>query len=101
MKNRGMPRRLAGRSPMENGSAKKVPQIIVELKHTLLKQKYPENVIDVGIQTALNLNRSELRQVMQNPEANVVTYVSKFNPENPELFRAILQNLNILREDKK
>ena len=74
---------------------------MLELKHTLLKQKYPENVIDAGIQRALNLNRSELRQVRQNPEDNVVTYVSTFNPKNPELFRAILQNLNILHEDQK
>ena len=49
----------------------------------------------------MNLNRSELRQVRQNPENNVVTYVSTFNPKNPELFGAILQNLNILREDLK
>ena len=50
---------------------------------------------------ALKLNRSELRQKRQNPEDNVVTYVSTFNPKNPELFGAILQNLNILREDQK
>ena len=30
-----------------------------------------------------------------------MTYVSTFNPKNPELFGAILQNLNILREDQK
>ena len=29
-----------------------------------------------------------------------VTYVSTFNPKNPELFGAILQNLNILHEDQ-
>ena len=57
-------------------SDEKVPQRMVELKHTLLKQKYPENVIDAGIQRALNLDRSELRQVRQNPEDDIVTYVS-------------------------
>ena len=41
---------------------KKVPQRMVDLKHTLLKQKYPENVIDARIQRALHLKRSELRQ---------------------------------------
>ena len=74
---------------------------MLELKHTLLKQKYPENVIDAGIQRALNLKRSQLRQVRQNPEDNVVTYVSTFNPKNLELFGNILQNFNILREDQK
>ena len=82
-------------------SDEKIPQRMLELKHTLLNQKYPENVIDAGIQRALNLNRSELRQVRQNPKDNVVTYVSTFNPKNPELFGAILQNLNILHEDQK
>ena len=74
---------------------------MLELKHTLLKQKYPENVIDAGIQRALNLNRSKLRQVRKNLKDNVVTYVSTFNPKNRELFWAILQNLNILCEDQK
>ena len=74
---------------------------MLELKHTLLNQKYPENVIDAGNQRALILNSSELRQVRQNPKDNVVTYVSTFNPKIPELFGAMLKNLNILREDKK
>ena len=71
-----------------------------ELKHTLLKQIYLENVIDEGIQRALNLNRSELRQKRQNPEDNIVTYVSRLNTKNPELFGASLQNLNILRRSE-
>ena len=96
-----IPYSLARRLRMIISSDEKIPQRMLELKHTLLKQKYPENVIDAGIQRALNLNRSELRQVRQNPEDNVVTYVSTFNPKNPELFGAILQNLNILREDQK
>ena len=82
-------------------SDEKVPKRMLELKHTLLKQKiYAENVIDVGIQRALNLNRAKLRQVRQNPEDNIVTYVSIFNSKNPEQFGAILQNVNILREDQ-
>ena len=96
-----IPYSLARRLRMIISSDEKIPQRMLELKHTLLKQKYPENVIDAGIQRALNLNRSELRQVRQNPEDNVVTYVSTFNPKNPELFGAILQNLNILHEDQK
>ena len=82
-------------------SDEKVPQRMLELKHTLLKQKYPENTIDAGIQRALNLDRSELRQVRQNPEDNIVTYVPTFNPKTPELLRAILQNMIILSEDQK
>ena len=76
-----IPYSLARRLRMIISSDEKIPQRMLELKHTLLKQKYPENVINAGIQRALNLNRSELRQVRQNPEDNVVTYVSTFNPK--------------------
>ena len=57
-----IPYSLARRLRMIISSDEKIPQRMLELKHTLLKQKYPENVIDAGIQRALNLNRSELRQ---------------------------------------
>ena len=35
-------------------SDEKIPQRMLELKHTLLKQKYPEIVINAGIQRALD-----------------------------------------------
>ena len=81
-------------------SDEKVPQRKLALKYTLLKQKYLQNVNDWGIQRALILNRSELRQVRQNPNDNVVTYVSRFNYKNSELFGTIFQTLNILRKSE-
>ena len=35
-----------------------------ELKDALLKQNYPQGVIESGIQMAINLNQSELRMVI-------------------------------------
>ena len=34
-----------------------------ELRDALLKQNYPQGVIESGIQRAINLNQSELRRV--------------------------------------
>ena len=62
-----IPYSLARRLRMIISSDEKVPQRMFKLKHTLLKQKYPENIINAGVQRAFNLNRSELRQVMLNP----------------------------------
>lgn len=96
-----IPYSLARRLRMIISNDEIVLQRMSDLKQALLKQKYPESVIDAGFQRALNLNKSELRRVRQNPEENVVTYVSTFNPKNPELFGTIRQNLNILYEDQK
>ena len=96
-----IPYSLSRRLRMIISNDEVVPQRMSELKHCLLKQNYPENVIDAGIQRALNLDKAELRQVRQNPDENVETYVSTFNPKNPELFGTILDNLKILHEDQK
>ena len=73
---------------------------ILELRHALLSQNCPRQVITNGIERALNLNRSELRTVKQKSDENIVTFVSTFNPKNPELFPVIKQNFDILLEDE-
>ena len=66
-----------------------------ELKDALLKQNYPQGVIEFGIQRAINLNQSELRRMRQRLEDRVFTFISTFNPKNPELFNVIRQNMTI------
>ena len=44
---------------------------------------------------AINLNQSELRRVRQRLEDRVFTFISTFNPKNPELFNVIRQNMTI------
>ena len=46
------------------------------------------------------MNRSELRTVKRKSDENTVTFVSTFNPKNPELFPVIKHNFDILLEDK-
>ena len=47
----------------------------------------------------MTINKSESRLVREKPNDSIITYVSTFNPKQPELFQAIQQNLPILYED--
>ena len=55
-------------------------QRLSELKDALLKQNYPQTVIESGPQRAINVKQSELRRVRQRSEDRVITFVPKFNP---------------------
>ena len=70
-----------------------------ELKTALTYQKYPKRIIEKGIEKAMSINKSELRLVREKQNDLIISYVSTFNPKQPELFHAIQQNLPILYED--
>ena len=72
-----------------------------ELKFFLIKQKYPEQVIDRGVEKAMSLNKDQLRTVKARAEENIIPYVSTHNPRDPEMFRVIADNIPILRQDDK
>ena len=72
-----------------------------ELKSFLLKQKYPEKLIESGINRARNLDRNALRNVCEQTYEPVITCVSTHNPQNPELFYVIKSCLPMLQEDSK
>ena len=56
-------------------------------------------MITKGIERALHLNRSELRTVKHKSDDDIVTFVSTFNPKNPELFHHYTK-LDILLQDE-
>ena len=70
-----------------------------ELKTALTHQKYPKHIIENGIEKAMSINKSELRLVREKPNDLIITYVSTFNPKQPELFHAIQQNLPIYEDE--
>ena len=72
-----------------------------ELKMFLLKQNYPESLIDDGIEKAMKLEKSTLRTVKDKSEDQVMPYVSTHNPKNPDIYNVIQFNLPILHEDPK
>ena len=51
-----------------------------ELRIVLINQKYPKNVIDKGIQKAMNVTREDLRVVREKKNENLIPFVSTFNP---------------------
>ena len=71
-----------------------------ELSLAFKHQNYPVNVIVKGIDKAMKLRKQELRIVREKPDNDIITYVSKFNPKNSELFNSIRENLPILQEDE-
>ena len=70
------------------------------LRIVLINQKYPKNVVDKGIQKAMNVTREDLRVVREKKNENLIPFVSTFNPKNPEKFNTIRQNLPIFQEDE-
>ena len=74
---------------------------MTELKSFLLKQNYPERLIDGGIAKAMNLDNNTLRTIKNKTDDKVIPYVSTHNPKNPEIYKVIQFNLPILKEDPK
>ena len=66
-----------------------------ELKSFLIKQKYPLQITEYGINRAMSLNKDVLRTVKEKSEEKIIPY----NPKDPEMFKVILDNVPILKED--
>ena len=66
----------------------------------LKQQNYPVNVIEKGMYKAMKLKKEILGIVREKTNDNIITYVSTFNPRNPELFNNRRDNLPFLQEDE-
>ena len=55
----------------------------------------------MGIDRAMCLDRTILRQVSQKTEEPIITYVSTHNTRNREIFNVIKSNFPTLQEDLK
>ena len=71
-----------------------------ELKSFLLKQKYPHQINNYGLDKAMALDNDLLRKVQEKTEENVIPYVSTFNLKDPEMYHVIIENKPILQEDE-
>ncbi len=71
-----------------------------ELKIVLLKQKYPVNVIEWGIQKAKSIPIEELRTSTQNAEESnkVIPFVTTFNKSDKDMFKIINMGIGILEK---
>ena len=72
-----------------------------ELKQALLSRGYPENLIESGIQKATQIPRNELLIPNTTQGNDIITYVSTYNPKNPEMFTEMKNSIPILMNDPK
>ena len=68
-----------------------------ELETLLLEQHYPERIIKTGINRALKILQSELRNVKKQQKKKILPFISTFNPNNPKAFAIIKQTLENLK----
>ena len=78
----------------ENNSFKKNKHLR-ELKENFRICGYPEKVVEIGIQKALKIYQTELRQA-KTIENNDLTFISIFNPNNPKIFGLLKSGVNTL-----
>ena len=72
-----------------------------QLHNDLKKLCYPENVINIGIQKALNIDRKELLKGCVKKEKNIVPFTSYHDPHGVDTYKIMKNNLNILTTDDK
>lgn len=73
-----------------------------ELRVFLKKQKYPDSLIDMGIDKAKTIPLAELRStVRREKDENIIPYVSTHNPCNPNLYNVIRTTLPIMHESER
>ena len=82
---------------VENNSLKN--KHLRELKENFRTCGYPENVVETGIQKALKIPQTELRQPKTIENNNNLTFISTFNPNNPKIFGLIKSGVNTLVEN--
>ena len=63
-----------------------------ELETLLLEQHYPKRIIKAGINRALRIPQSELRNVKKE-KRKILPFISTFNPNNPPKTCLLLNKL--------
>ena len=74
-----------------------------ELKKTLLIQGYPLKLIETNFNDAKSIPKHRLRQQKPTTSANekLLTFVSTYNPRNPDIFKIIKETLPLLNASPK
>ena len=72
-----------------------------ELYTTLQQRGYPISLIRTGIDLALKIPLSELRNPTPKNTSDPIAYVSTFNVNNPEIFQEIQRNLPQLNNNER
>ena len=70
-----------------------------ELKENFITYGYPEKVIEIGIQKALEIPQNELRLPKTIENNNNLTFKSTLNLNNPKIFNLVKSGVNTLVEN--
>ena len=68
-----------------------------ELKVSLLKAKYPIKIINSAITRAKNIPQVDLRSPSHKESTEVLTFVSDYNPKNPNILQYIYNCMSLLK----
>ena len=73
-------------------------QRLTELKNTLVKQGYPVQLVEFGAQKTTEIQVVDLRQPKDKDKEDmpILSFVSTFNPRNPDMFKVIKDTLPLL-----
>ena len=64
-----------------------------QLQQYLKRLKYPNSVIQTGIEKAKELKREDLLLNSEKNQKKIIPYISKYNPNNPNVFSILKKNL--------
>ena len=70
-----------------------------ELKQNFKNYGYPEKIVDNGIQKALKIPQNILRQPKVINDENNLTFISTFNPNNPNIYNLIKTSVKTLENN--
>ena len=75
----------------------------LDLKEKLCRQKYPDQLINYGIEKAKSIPNEELRKTKKKPnnEEDIMTFITTHYPRNPNLLPTIKNTLPILSASVK
>ena len=82
---------------VENNSVKNTH--LRDLKENFRIYGYPKKVVEIGIQKALKIPQTKLRQPKKIENNNNLSFISTFNPNNPKIFDLVKSSVNTLVEN--
>ena len=71
-----------------------------ELKLILEKQGYTKRIINNGIKKAESQPQENLRKEKNKTDENILTFITTYNPNNPNLFPIIKQSVEQLKSSE-
>ncbi len=76
---------------------------LLELKNILIQRNYPPQLIENGIQKALDIDRKELLKPKTNTDndPNILTFVHTHNPNNVNMGKIVTESIHMLKKSEK